>query len=85
MTKFKLLFRDVFQWWYSMFKSIQLRMKYDKEYLHQIKVNRLAICTKCDWFKPRTRQCGFCYCFVDIKAGLPAFDCDLGYWEKENV
>lgn len=42
-----------------MIKKPRLRLK-----------EKLKICIQCDQWKPRTRQCKVCGCFMDLKASL---------------
>ena len=46
------------------------------------KQERLAICYACDRWKPSTRQCKECGCFMDLKSKIKAADCPLGKWGK---
>lgn len=40
---------------------------------------RLALCEKCDQFKPN-RTCGKCGCFMDAKARMRSQSCPIGKW-----
>ena len=48
-----------------------------------VKFQRKAICEAC----PRlmaTRQCGECFCFIDLKTSVKQESCPLGKWEKHG-
>ena len=42
---------------------------------------RLSTCRECEHYKPITRRCGVCGCFVEVKARIPYFQCPEGKWE----
>ncbi len=42
-----------------------------------IKQERLMICMSCDKFKPISRQCGICGCFIDLKTIYADSSCPL--------
>jgi hypothetical protein len=48
----------------------------DKELIEQ----RLEICKVCPAFKPRTKRCGKCGCFMELKTTLMQASCPIGKW-----
>lgn len=46
----------------------------------EVREDRLSECRACPVFKPPTRQCGDCGCFLSIKSWLPAEKCPRGKW-----
>jgi Family of unknown function (DUF6171) len=46
----------------------------------ELKTERLKVCKECDQFKPVTKQCAVCGCFMDFKAKLAEADCPLHKW-----
>lgn len=44
---------------------------YDLTYVSELEQKlRIGLCTRCPKFKPLTRQCGICKCFMDFKTKL---------------
>jgi len=41
---------------------------------------RINMCENCDDFKPITRQCGICWCFMDIKTKIKNKSCPKDKW-----
>jgi uncharacterized paraquat-inducible protein A len=46
----------------------------------ELKESRLAICRKCEFFKPRTERCSKCGCFMKLKTELEYARCPIGKW-----
>ena len=38
------------------------------------------MCESCEDFKPGTRQCGICWCFMDIKTKMKNKSCPKDKW-----
>ena len=51
----------------------------------EIAAKRLEACHRCPHFKPKTRQCGLCLCFVDAKSKLSTESCPDHRWTLTNV
>ncbi len=41
---------------------------------------RIRMCESCEYFKSGTRQCGICWCFMDIKTKMKNKSCPKGKW-----
>lgn len=41
---------------------------------------RLEICSACDFFKPATKQCSKCGCFMKLKTRLEKAHCPIKKW-----
>jgi hypothetical protein len=48
----------------------------DKEIIEQ----RLEICKVCPAFRPRTKRCSKCGCFMELKTTLLQASCPIGKW-----
>jgi hypothetical protein len=48
----------------------------DKELIEQ----RLEICKVCPAFRPRTKRCSKCGCFMELKTTLMQASCPIGKW-----
>ena len=74
--------RAMYQWFYCWYRSFRLIRQYGTKFCANLEKERLAICENCptSHFNKRTRQCRSCHCFMDIKAGLPAFGCAEGHY-----
>ena len=49
----------------------------------EIKVDRLSKCNSCPHLL-KTRQCGDCFCFVDLKTKYKQEECPLGKWSSHE-
>jgi hypothetical protein len=47
----------------------------------QVQKTRLKICESCALFDPKTKVCGECGCFMEVKVGLAVERCPLGKWK----
>lgn len=43
-------------------------------------VRRMKICMKCDKYKPVTKQCSLCNCFMPAKVLVPGLHCPDEKW-----
>jgi hypothetical protein len=50
----------------------------------EIAAKRVDTCHRCPHFKPKTRQCGLCLCFVDAKSKLATESCPDHRWTITN-
>ena len=41
---------------------------------------RLAICSTCDFFRPNSKTCRKCGCFMKLKTTLEHAKCPIGKW-----
>ena len=41
---------------------------------------RIGMCESCEYFKSGTRQCGICWCFMDIKTKMKNKSCPKDKW-----
>ena len=41
---------------------------------------RIKMCESCEDFKPGTRQCGICWCLMDIKTKMKNKSCPKDKW-----
>jgi len=41
---------------------------------------RIKMCESCEYFKSGTRQCGICWCFMDIKTKMENKSCPKDKW-----
>lgn len=65
----------------SLFKIAQNMAKGEQQYVpEEIKVDRLSKCNECPRLL-KTRQCGECYCFVDLKTKYKQESCPISKWE----
>lgn len=55
----------------------------DQYVTEDIKTKRLDQCLKCPKLIELTKQCGECYCFVNLKTQLKQESCPLNVWTKE--
>lgn len=51
----------------------------------KLTAQRVDLCHRCPHFLPKTRQCGLCSCFVDVKAKLATEECPDHRWPLTNV
>ena len=73
-----------------MFKILKIIFFYIKKDLKQIKQQkkknkytakeRIEMCESCEDFKQKTRQCGICWCFMDIKTKIKHKSCPKNKW-----
>tara|TARA_S200002703_G_scaffold69744_1_gene60496 strand:+ start:2772 stop:2987 length:216 start_codon:yes stop_codon:yes gene_type:complete len=56
---------------------IRIKKRNNKKYTAK---ERIEICEFCNHFKPKTRQCGICWCFMDIKTKIKNKSCPEDKW-----
>ena len=56
---------------------IRIKKTNNKKYTAK---ERIEMCESCEDFKPGTRQCGICWCFMDIKTKMKNKSCPKGKW-----
>jgi len=49
----------------------------------EIHKRRYAICQSCEEFRPATKQCRVCDCFMPLKTRMNIAPCPLGKWGIE--
>lgn len=65
----------------SLFKIAENMAKGVDQYVsEEIKSQRLHKCSECPYLS-KTRQCGKCYCFVDLKTKYKQESCPIKEWE----
>lgn len=42
--------------------------------------DKLNVCSVCQHYKPLTKRCNMCGCFMPVKAAIPIFKCPIGKW-----
>jgi hypothetical protein len=61
---------------YNVFDVVKDTITGNAEYVPpEVKQYRLSVCTACSYFKPISRQCGICGCFVDVKVIYAPSEC----------
>lgn len=45
-------------------------------------IERVLICTQCDWLNREKKTCVKCGCHVKVKAMIPLASCPLDKWPK---
>ena len=53
-----------------------------KQVSADVKKVRISICERCKMFRPATRQCGICRCFIDLKTKLATEQCPVKKWRQ---
>lgn len=46
----------------------------------EVRQERFKICESCQWFKPRSKTCKKCGCFMNLKTHLLNAKCPIGKW-----
>lgn len=65
----------------SLFKIAENMTKGEQQHVQEeTRVERLVKCNECPRLL-KTRQCGECYCFVDLKTKYKQESCPMGKWE----
>lgn len=44
------------------------------------RIQRAAICQKCEWYIRSTKQCKNCGCLVNLKVAIAKEECPVGKW-----
>ena len=50
---------------------------------HNVKLNRLEICSSCENFNPDKRICNTCGCLLEIKTSWASEKCPIDKWNSE--
>jgi recombinational DNA repair protein RecR len=56
---------------------IRIKKRNNKKYTAK---ERIEMCESCKDFKPETRQCEICWCFMDIKTKIKNKSCPKDKW-----
>lgn len=66
---------------YSIIDVVKDELKGTAQYVTKDeKLRRLSICQSCEHLTKVTRQCGICFCFVDMKTKYAEAECDVQKW-----
>ena len=56
---------------------IRIKKTNNKKYTAE---ERIEMCESCEDFRQKTRQCGICWCFMDIKTKIKHKSCPKNKW-----
>ena len=73
-------FKPMFKNFKNLFNKLKEKRIDDKIQQKYISKQRIEICESCEEFKSGTRQCGVCWCFMDIKTKMKNKSCPEGKW-----
>ena len=51
-----------------------------KHVTEEVRQERIRLCESCEHFQGKTRQCGICRCFLDLKTRFSTEECPIGRW-----